>query len=252
MGERLGKAEICVFRNYEPDGLWWRAVAGNAAAEAALGEIISDAPKERTAVGAAETAFREIDRELERRRAVWESGPEPLADFLKSAVLELRVFDPDPPTTERWTGYAAAVNVALEKHAGVFDRGGKPYWLHPARVSLRLSDPDDKAAAWLHDVVEDTDAGLDDFRWLGISTVVVRAVDAVTRRSGESYSEFIERCASDVSGRRVKTADLEDNMDVRRLPAMRDRDFRRLNKYLHAWRYLRGLEESAELIKVYE
>ena len=37
---------------------------------------------------------------------------------------------------------------------------------------------------------------------------------------------------------KMKIADLEDNMDIRRLDMMLDRDLERLNRYLVAWRYL--------------
>jgi hypothetical protein len=36
----------------------------------------------------------------------------------------------------------------------------------------------------------------------------------------------------------VKRADLEDNMDIRRLPELTDRDVERLRKYLRAWQYI--------------
>ena len=38
--------------------------------------------------------------------------------------------------------------------------------------------------------------------------------------------------------RRVKLADLAHNMDIRRLPAMNEKDWRRLQKYQKAWKLL--------------
>ena len=39
---------------------------------------------------------------------------------------------------------------------------------------------------------------------------------------------------------KVKIADLEDNMDIRRLDVLTEKDMKRLNRYLKAWRYLTG------------
>jgi hypothetical protein len=39
------------------------------------------------------------------------------------------------------------------------------------------------------------------------------------------------------------------DMDVRRLPDLGEKDFQRLRKYLHAWRFLQGLEPDTTLIE---
>jgi len=48
-----------------------------------------------------------------------------------------------------------AIMIAAEGHAGVKDRGGAPYILHPLRMMLGLSSPDERIVAVLHDVCED-------------------------------------------------------------------------------------------------
>ena len=73
------------------------------------------------------------------------------------------------------------------------------------------------AAAWLHDVVEDTPVSLDALAGV-FPTGVVDAVDGVTRREGESYSDFVARAAAGARSRLVKLADVERNLDVSRLP----------------------------------
>jgi (p)ppGpp synthase/HD superfamily hydrolase len=45
--------------------------------------------------------------------------------------------------------------IAAEGHAGVKDKGGAPYILHPLRMMLSLSSPDERIVAVLHDVCED-------------------------------------------------------------------------------------------------
>jgi (p)ppGpp synthase/HD superfamily hydrolase len=92
-----------------------------------------------------------------------------------------------------------------------------------------------KMAAVLHDVVEDTAVTLEDLAAWGYPAEVVEAVDALSRRPGESYEAFVERCRACPLAREVKRADLEDNMDVRRLPVVRERDLARLAKYHRAW-----------------
>ena len=55
-----------------------------------------------------------------------------------------------------------------------------------------------------------------------------------------SYEDFVRRASSNPIARRVKLADLEDNMDVRRLMAVTEKDAARLTKYLRAWRELKA------------
>jgi hypothetical protein len=63
---------------------------------------------------------------------------------------------------------------------------------------------------------------------------VIAAVDALTRRDGETYEEFIDRLAVDPLARRVKMADLRDNMNLRRIARPTAKDHARLEKYERA------------------
>jgi hypothetical protein len=65
-------------------------------------------------------------------------------------------------------------------------------------------------------------------------------LDSVTKREGEAYEDFVRRSASNALGRRVKLADLEDNMDLRRFKSLGPEDLKRLEKYRAAWQTLRG------------
>jgi len=109
-----------------------------------------------------------------------------------------------------------AIALACRAHRGQVDKAGKPYILHPLRVMLRLEDPAAQIVAVLHDVVEDTPVTLADLRAEGYSGEICDAVDCLTRRPGEAYEAFISRAAANPLSRRVKLADLEDNMDPRR------------------------------------
>lgn len=88
----------------------------------------------------------------------------------------------------------------------------EPFILHPMRVVLRVETDVERVVAALHDIIEDTDYTLNELRRLGYPSVVVEAVDRLTRRAGESYADYIERVAEDRLARRVKLADLVDNL----------------------------------------
>lgn len=131
-----------------------------------------------------------------------------------------------------------AILLAVQAHKGQVEKAGEPYVLHVLRVMFRLEGEHARMAGVLHDVVEDTPYTLDDLRQLGYPPPVVAAVDHLTRRATESYDEFVARAGANPIARRVKLADLEDNMDIRRLPAVTEQDRERLQRYLAAWHQL--------------
>lgn len=131
-----------------------------------------------------------------------------------------------------------AIAIALEAHRDVKQRNGEPYILHPLTLMLRVQGLHAQMVAVLHDVVEDSPLTLDDLRARGIPPEVVAAVDALTRREGESYEQFIQRILPNRLACVVKLADIEHNMDVRRLPSLTDKDAARLARYHAAWALL--------------
>ena len=134
-----------------------------------------------------------------------------------------------------------AIALAVEAHRGQVDRVDHPYILHPLRVMFRLEDELDRIVAVLHDVIEDTDLTLENLRQKGYSEEILAALDGVTRREEESYEDFVERSLAHPVARRVKLADLADNMDIRRLSTpLNERDFDRLQRYRRAWDRLKN------------
>jgi hypothetical protein len=127
-----------------------------------------------------------------------------------------------------------AVTIAAEAHAGDVDKAGAPYILHPLRLMLQMTTDEDRIVAVLHDVVEDSDWTLERLRDEGFSAAIVDGVDAVTRRLGETYEEFVLRAGRDPIGRRVKLADLRDNCDLSRIAEPAQKDFERIEKYRRA------------------
>jgi hypothetical protein len=132
-----------------------------------------------------------------------------------------------------------AILLAVEAHRGQTEKTGTPYILHPLRVMFRLESEADRIVGVLHDLIEDTRYTLQDLRSMGYPEPLLQALDCLTRREMETYEEFITRIRINPLARRVKLADLEDNMDVRRLPALTDKDAERLKKYLNAWTLLK-------------
>ena len=133
-----------------------------------------------------------------------------------------------------------AIALAVKAHQGQLDKYGRPYILHPLRVMFRLETELEQIVGVLHDVIEDSDLTFDDLRQMGYSEAVLTALDGVTRREEETYDEFVTRSQAQPVSRRVKLADLEDNMDLRRLPVeMTEEDFERLKRYRRAWERLR-------------
>ena len=129
-----------------------------------------------------------------------------------------------------------AIALAVKVHQGQTDRAGAPYILHPLRVMFRLQGDVEQIVGVLHDVVEDSETTFDDLRRMGFNETVITALDAVTRRDDEAYEEFVERSAAQSLARRVKLADLADNMDVRRFSGdLSAKDLARLNRYRRAW-----------------
>lgn len=127
-----------------------------------------------------------------------------------------------------------AIQIAVLAHAGQIDRAGQPYILHPLRVMLAASSHDERIVAILHDVVEDSDWSIERLRAEGLTEVQAHALDAVTKREGEDYPQFIERGASDPLGRAVKILDLRDNSDRTRIEDPSPKHLARFEKYRQA------------------
>jgi len=132
-----------------------------------------------------------------------------------------------------------AIQIAVEAHAGATDRGGKAYILHPISVMMRCETDEEKIVAILHDVVEDTDWTFEALRQEGFTETIIEALKTVTKHSeDEDYDEFIQRSLKNEIGRKVKIADLRENLDVTRIGELTDKDIERINKYKRALKTL--------------
>lgn len=124
-----------------------------------------------------------------------------------------------------------AIQIAAAAHAGQTDKAGEPYILHPLRVMMTVTTLDERMAAVLHDVVEDTAITLDDLREQGFSAEVLSAIDALTKRAGETRPLAAQRARANRIARQVKLGDVADNMILARIPQPTEKDFARLREY---------------------
>ena len=115
-----------------------------------------------------------------------------------------------------------ARQIAQRFHAGQSDKTGRPYIDHLAQVVVSLRrrwpdvGPDEIDAAWLHDVIEKTDAEAEDLLAAGIQPRVVDIVEQLTHPDDLPYLRWIEVMAArrDVAVIRIKLADIEDNWNA--------------------------------------
>lgn len=133
-----------------------------------------------------------------------------------------------------------ALEIAIQGHKGQTQKNGLPYVLHPLKVMTLVNSIDAKISAVLHDVVEDTDWTLQDLQDEGFDPLVLEAVSCLTHDDDEDYESYISKIAENSIAREVKMADLQDNMNIRRIQNLKQKDLDRLQKYHRAWFRLGG------------
>ena len=138
-----------------------------------------------------------------------------------------------------------AIVLATDLHREQVDKVGEPYILHPIRVMLSMSTPHERMVAVLHDVVEDCDITSEELHVMGFPFVVVNAVDAMSKRKGESYEEYMDRVCENDLAMTVKRADISDNSSPIRLYKLPPEDRIRLRKkYTRGINYIDSIERG--------
>lgn len=128
-----------------------------------------------------------------------------------------------------------AVIIAAQAHQGQKDRYGVNYILHPLRVMLRFESETEMIVAILHDVIEKTEWTLEKLREQGFNDTVLKAVNLLTRQDEQPYMEYIEKLRGNRIARKVKIADIEDNMNPRRMDTLSDENLEKLARLHKAW-----------------
>lgn len=124
-----------------------------------------------------------------------------------------------------------AITLATQAHHGQVDKAGKPYIQHPLWVMEQMDTPEAKIVAVLHDTVEDTPITLQRLAKEGFPPEILTAIDAITKREGEEYQDYLQRVQKNPLALKVKIADMQHNMDLQRIPNPTEKDYQRLAKY---------------------
>ena len=131
-----------------------------------------------------------------------------------------------------------AYEIAKKAHLGQIDKAGEDYIKHPEKVASFVNSDEEKAVAYLHDVIEDTELTLEDLREYGFSEEVLEAVDVITKKKGQDYQTYLNSVKENKLARVVKLADLRHNSDLTRLMNITEKDRERKEKYQKAIDFL--------------
>ncbi|GKQ33983.1 HD domain-containing protein [Streptomyces sp. A012304] len=135
--------------------------------------------------------------------------------------------------------------LARAAHAGQTDKAGRPYAEHLQAVAegvrARGGDPDQIAAAWLHDAVEDDALSETWLREADVSDRTRAIVLAVTKRAGEAPEAYAGRILATPGALLVKEADMAHNANPARLAVLDEPTRTRLTEKYARMRALLGL-----------
>ena len=131
-----------------------------------------------------------------------------------------------------------AYEIAKRAHLGQVDKAGEDYIKHPQKVASFVKSDEEKAVAYLHDVIEDTELTLEDLHEYEFSKEVIEAVDIITKKKGEDYQSYLNSVKKNKLARAVKLADLRHNSDLTRLIKVTEKDIKRKEKYQKAIDFL--------------
>lgn len=101
-----------------------------------------------------------------------------------------------------------------------------------------VNSDEEKAVAYLHDVIEDTELTLEDLREYGFSEEVLKAVDVITKKKGQDYQTYLNSVKENKLARVIKLEDLRHNSDLTRLINITEKDIERKEKYQKAIDFL--------------
>ncbi len=132
----------------------------------------------------------------------------------------------------------SAVLIAIKAHQNQIDKGGLPYILHPLRIMIKMQTDEEMIVAMLHDVVEDSKISLKDISKYEFDKKIISALKVLTYSTVQNYEDYIKKISKNKLARKIKIADLKDNLNLNRLPYLNKKDLERINKYHKALKYL--------------
>ncbi len=145
--------------------------------------------------------------------------------------------------------FEKAYQLAKTAHKDQIDKAGQAYMDHLMTVVSYVEGYDEKVAAVLHDILEDTDTTEQQIR----DTFGDRMTDillVLTHKKDEAYLDYISRVADDPIAKKIKLADLRHNMDLGRYKGyVPSEAYERIEKkYRPAWKILTGSEPKAMVL----
>ncbi len=132
-----------------------------------------------------------------------------------------------------------AIRIAVNAHAGQFDKANVPYVLHPLRVMSACNTIEEKICGVIHDVVEDTEITINDFIKWEFPKEIIDALTLLTHEDGVTYKDYIMSIKPNDIARTVKIFDLRDNSDLFRLHDIEEKHLSLIKRYHWAMKYLR-------------
>jgi len=138
---------------------------------------------------------------------------------------------------------SSARRIAEAAHTGQVDRAGNPYFGHIERVAPAVKPAGGSktqvVAAYLHDVIEDTDTTSAELLDAGVSIEALTLIAILTRHDEVSYEEYLQQIRSSPDALLIKQCDMAENMDPARTALLDDETRERLRlKYTKALAFL--------------
>jgi (p)ppGpp synthase/HD superfamily hydrolase len=134
-----------------------------------------------------------------------------------------------------------AIPIAVTADQRQVDKADKPYILHQLRLMFKMNSENEMIAAVLHDVVEDTDWKIEKLIAEGFDEEIITAIKLLSHDKIITYKKYIEAIKTNKIALKVKLADLEDNMEIKRIAHPKFKDYARIAEYLKYYNELKEL-----------
>ena len=119
-----------------------------------------------------------------------------------------------------------------------------PKAVHKSKQSMSILERAIEIATEAHrgqrDKAGNSDWTLEGLAAEGFAPEIIEALRCLTHAEEEPYDRYIARIKGNPLAVAVKLNDLTDNMDIRRLPYLSDKDVKWLKRYLRAYKQLTG------------
>jgi len=131
---------------------------------------------------------------------------------------------------------------------GALDASGQPYAAHLQRTGDGMRNRQYRYLGYMHDLIENVKGWtLKDLAWIGFDANDLAVLDAVTKRKGEKYFDFVMRVGLNAQAIDIKLSDIADNSNFLRVPPEKLYDpkwIENKQKYHLSYRYLAAIRDG--------